>query len=180
MIIALCGLSGAGKTTTYKELIKKIECKSLVSYTTRPIRPQEVEGKDYFYISNIDFNNKDMAVKDSFLVYNKKNKVELWQYGYTYDQLKGDELQVAILTPNQILEMKKKGFSILDFEIYVEDEKKRIKRVTTRKDNQTQKEILRRNKEDKKIYENFKATYRIENISIKETINNIMEVLKKC
>ncbi|MGE0267807.1 MAG: guanylate kinase [Candidatus Omnitrophota bacterium] len=51
-IIILSGPSGAGKTTLYKDLLKKNKnlVKS-VSATTRPMRTGEVHKRDYFFIS---------------------------------------------------------------------------------------------------------------------------------
>ncbi|MCP3673925.1 MAG: guanylate kinase [Gammaproteobacteria bacterium] len=49
--------SGAGKTSLLKELVENINCISTsVSTTTRTIRPGEVEGKDYHFVSIEQFN----------------------------------------------------------------------------------------------------------------------------
>jgi len=51
--------SGAGKTSICKELIACIPALTLsVSYTTRPPRPGEQEGIDYFFISEEVFQEK--------------------------------------------------------------------------------------------------------------------------
>ncbi len=54
-IFILSGPSGAGKTTIYKRLLKRNRIKDIlvrvVTYTTRSMRPGEVHGKDYFFIS---------------------------------------------------------------------------------------------------------------------------------
>lgn len=55
-LIVIVAPSGTGKSTMIKRL--KNDFPSLlesVSYTTRPIRPGEVEGKSYFFISLEDF-----------------------------------------------------------------------------------------------------------------------------
>ena len=54
-IIILSGPSGSGKTTLYKRLLasrdfKKCLAKS-ISVTTRPMRPGEKHGRDYFFVS---------------------------------------------------------------------------------------------------------------------------------
>ena len=54
--------SGAGKTTLCKEVLKRInsnfqrELKWSCSYTTRPPRPGEKNGIDYFFISDAEFD----------------------------------------------------------------------------------------------------------------------------
>ncbi len=58
-LTVLSGFSGAGKGTIMKALLKKYDqyCLS-VSVTTRNPRPGEVDGKDYFFISQESFDEK--------------------------------------------------------------------------------------------------------------------------
>ncbi len=64
LILIVSSPSGAGKTTVIKNLIKKIEGVSLaVTATSRAMRPGEVDGKDYFFFSKEDFQNK---IKEGF------------------------------------------------------------------------------------------------------------------
>ena len=56
-IIIISSPSGAGKTTICKYLLKKInKVKLSISYTTRPKRKNEKNGKDYFFINREQFN----------------------------------------------------------------------------------------------------------------------------
>ena len=58
--------SGAGKTSLVNELLKQITNLAVsVSFTTRPIRPGEVNGKNYHFIDEIEFLN--MHSNDDFL-----------------------------------------------------------------------------------------------------------------
>ncbi len=51
--------SGAGKTSLLKELLERDEMLHVsVSYTTRPIRPGEEEGKDYHFVNHEGFLRK--------------------------------------------------------------------------------------------------------------------------
>ena len=55
-IIIISSPSGAGKTTICKNILKKNNKISLsISYTTRPIRKFEKNGKDYFFVNNEKF-----------------------------------------------------------------------------------------------------------------------------
>lgn len=58
-IFVISGPSGSGKTTLLEKLLKVKKISSLlaksVSFTTRPKRPAEVHGRDYFFISNREF-----------------------------------------------------------------------------------------------------------------------------
>lgn len=57
--------SGAGKTTLCREAIKGIsDLISSISYTTRSPRPNEVGGKDYFFVSHSEFH--EMIKKGEF------------------------------------------------------------------------------------------------------------------
>lgn len=65
-LIIIVAPSGTGKSTMIRKL--KVEFPSLVesiSYTTRPIRPGETDGKSYFFISREEFLK--MRDKNEFL-----------------------------------------------------------------------------------------------------------------
>jgi len=58
--------SGAGKTTLIKQVLKKYPAVSYsVSHTTRPPRPGETHGKDYYFINESEF--VDMIDADLWL-----------------------------------------------------------------------------------------------------------------
>lgn len=62
----ISGPSGAGKTTILKRILKSVENLTFsVSYTTRPKRPNEVEGVDYFFIDEDKF--KTLIKKGEFI-----------------------------------------------------------------------------------------------------------------
>lgn len=56
MLVILSGVAGAGKDTIKKELIKRMDnVESLPSYTSRPMRPGDVEGGTYHFVSKEEF-----------------------------------------------------------------------------------------------------------------------------
>jgi guanylate kinase len=56
MMFVLSSPSGAGKTTLTKKLAANNNNLSIsISHTTRKPRPNEVNGKDYFFVSNSKF-----------------------------------------------------------------------------------------------------------------------------
>ena len=56
-IIIISSPSGAGKTTLCKMLLKKIKNIILsISYTSRSKRLNEVDGKDYYFVSKEKFS----------------------------------------------------------------------------------------------------------------------------
>ena len=68
-MIILSSPSGAGKTTLVKKISKNKNYFTSISHTTRPPRPKEKDGKDYFFISKIKF--KELISKKEFLEYAK-------------------------------------------------------------------------------------------------------------
>ena len=59
MLVILSGVSGAGKDTIKKELIKRMEnVISLPSFTSRGPRPGEEEGVQYHFITKEEFKEK--------------------------------------------------------------------------------------------------------------------------
>lgn len=62
-MFVLSSPSGAGKTTLTKKLALNNEnFKISISHTTRKPRPNEIEGKDYYFVSNEKFNS---LIKDN-------------------------------------------------------------------------------------------------------------------
>lgn len=61
MIIAIVGKSNSGKTTLAKELEERSVFQGIVSYTTRDPRPNEINGEDYHFVSNEEFNKMELT-----------------------------------------------------------------------------------------------------------------------
>lgn len=69
-LIVICAPSGAGKTTLVSALLKAMpELKLSISHTTRPVRPGEEDGINYYFVSEQDFK-KYLDARD-FLEYAK-------------------------------------------------------------------------------------------------------------
>lgn len=57
LMLILSSPSGAGKTTIARKLLEEDgEIAMSVSVTTRPMRPGEVEGKDYHFVDQVQFD----------------------------------------------------------------------------------------------------------------------------
>ncbi len=70
LMLVLSSPSGAGKTTITRGLLERDEGISMsVSVTTRPKRPDEVAGVDYYFVDPTDFNL--MMNRDELLEYAK-------------------------------------------------------------------------------------------------------------
>ena len=65
IIVILSSPSGAGKTTLVKEISKRNNFQISISHTTRKPRPNEIDGKDYYFVSKNNF--KKLIKKGEFL-----------------------------------------------------------------------------------------------------------------
>jgi guanylate kinase len=75
--------SGAGKTSLVKALRQRLpELRVSTSHTTRPMRPNEQHGREYFFVSNPEFDR--MVAGDAFL---EHARVFDNQYGTSKGQL---------------------------------------------------------------------------------------------
>ena len=82
LVLIVSSPSGAGKTTICKKLIQDIENLSLsVSVTTRLKRQNEIDGKDYFFKSDEEFEK--MVKQEKFLEHARV-------FGYSYGTLKSE------------------------------------------------------------------------------------------
>jgi guanylate kinase len=58
-VVIITAPSGAGKTTIYREVLRRNrDLVFSVSYTTRNRRPGEVDGRDYYYVDKKAFEEK--------------------------------------------------------------------------------------------------------------------------
>jgi guanylate kinase len=70
MMFVLSSPSGVGKTTLTKKLEKNnINFNISISHTTRKPRPNEIDGKDYYFVSLEEFN--ELVKKNNFYEYAK-------------------------------------------------------------------------------------------------------------
>ena len=62
-IFCLMGKSSTGKDTIGKHLLKTMDLKNIVLYTTRPIREGELEGREYYFVNNDVFKELETSGK---------------------------------------------------------------------------------------------------------------------
>ena len=115
IIIAICGKAAAGKSTLARKLVpylqKKIDKTWTVHLikgcTTRPPREKEIDGIDYWFLSERKF--KYLIRHDEFIEYNKFRD---WYYGTLKDELIYDNnnsniINIGIFNPTGINELVK-------------------------------------------------------------------------
>lgn len=161
MIYAICGPSKAGKTTILKELLKlQPSLHKLITLTTRPPRPNEIDGIDYYFASIERF--REIQISGS-LVYPLVYRNEY------YAILKSELLAclgsktISVLRPDGIPHIEKyvpvTGI-FLEMDVNVADHKP----------------------EDKEIYENKNlCSYFVKNIqgNIKSAVEEVMCIINE-
>ena len=92
-MIVLSGPSASGKTEVAKRLMQKYDIKRVITTTTRQMRPGEIDGIDYYFVSKDRF--KQLINEDSFVEYTNYND-------NLYDSLKSEiaNNKVIAIEPN--------------------------------------------------------------------------------
>ena len=80
-IVLIMGKSGCGKSTLERNLIKYAPStfKKVVSSTTRPIRPSEEQGQDYYFLSDEEYDATDFIQTTEFAGYRYGSSVIEYQ-----------------------------------------------------------------------------------------------------
>jgi guanylate kinase len=83
LVFIITGPSGVGKSTIIKLLLNSLpDVHFSVSYTTRPPRPNEENGVDYYFVSQDEFES--MIKKDKFIEW---AEVHGFLYGTSYSEI---------------------------------------------------------------------------------------------
>ena len=152
MIIVLVGKTASGKTTVANELCKNHGYKRIITYTTRPMRVNEVQDVDYHFISDEQFNR--MVENNEFTEYKRYNTAHgVWSYGsvVTSEQEFSDDCYVIILTPQGLRDLSKKMSRYIAFYLDVSLESQ-LERLKKRGDEEQQ--IIKRLENDDKDFKN--------------------------
>lgn len=110
-LLVLMGKSCSGKDTIANELVK-YGYENLVSYTTRPMRDDEIQDQTYHFISEDEFINK--INNGFFLEYRKylsANANGLWYYGTAKEDYEKESKMISILTPDGVNTLISKGIN---------------------------------------------------------------------
>ena len=99
-IFIIAGKSASGKDTVLKRMVKDYDFQPIISTTSRPMRSGEVEGVDYFFISEEGFKNK--IEHNEFLEYRSYNTCvagndATWYHGSIKQELDSHKYYVVVL-----------------------------------------------------------------------------------
>ena len=104
MLTIVMGKTCSGKNAVVSELVKR-GWDQIVTYTSRPKRRGEKNGREYWYISEEDFSNK---IKSGYFAEWKSYDVngKIWYYGSPIEEIIeasiDDKNNVIILTPKGV------------------------------------------------------------------------------
>ena len=175
-LIVIAAPSGSGKTTVVNSLIsdKSLNLGFSISATSRPIRENEIDGEDYYFLSNDEFKNKIHA----------KEFVE-WEEVYKgtyYGTLKSELEKLNNLGKNLIFDIDvvgglsiKQEFPDQTITIFIsppsiEELENRLRKRGTEQENSIQ---IRLAKATKEMSMSVLYDYTIENNNIEKTINEV-------
>ncbi len=178
ILFVVSGPSGVGKTSMIKSIISEMEDAIFsVSCTTRPKRPGEVDGEDYFFVSEEEF--KRMIEEDAFLEW---ARVHGYLYGtprkFVEDTVNKGKDVILDIDVQGALSVKKK----VEDAVYIfiappsmEDLRERLEKRKTE-----DKEAMERRLEDARwelqLIEEF--DYLIINRDLVEAINDLKSIMR--
>ena len=139
-IVAFVGEAGCGKDTLANAIAQlNNNFKSIISCTTRPPREGEENGKNYYFISEAEFNDK--ILNEEMLEYTEFND---WYYGTSVDSLDKNKINVGVFNPEGIRNLlKNDNVDVIIFRLAV-SAKTRLLRQLNRELKPDVDEIVRR------------------------------------
>lgn len=173
IVIALTGESASGKSLIEQKL-KEDGYSAAISHTTRPIRPNEINGLHYFYISNEEFLKLD---KTGFFA--ESTIYRDWYYGVSIKELTKDDVVIVCIEPNGLQQIKNiESLNIIPIYIKV-SERTRMSRLMNRLDDVD--EAIRRLISDRDLFKDIEknVSYIVENYDLDVTLKNIKNIIKQ-
>lgn len=176
-LIIVSGPSGSGKSTVTKIVKDKLNIPLSISATTRNPRDGEIDGKDYFFLSEEEFKNK--IANDEFYEYAEV-------HGNYYGTLKktvednlnrGLNVILEIDVQGALMAKEKKKDAILVF-FRTKDMEVLEKRLRDRKtDSEEVIQTRLKNAETELKYEN-KYNYTIVNENLENSIQELIDIIE--
>lgn len=191
-IIYIVGKSSVGKDTIYQILKKKLNIKTYVMYTTRPIRTGEKDGVDYYYLKQEEMEKNIKEINSKVMEYRTYNTVYgPWIYATIIDkQFEADEdmlMEGTLESYNAARKYFVNNEKVNLIPIYIEvDDGVRLERALKREreqENPKYEELCRRFLADSKDFSEEKIkesgiTKRFQNNNIDECVQEIIDYIK--
>lgn len=177
-IVAICGKAGAGKDALLQALAKIYpEARIKVSYTTRPPRDYEVDGKDYHFITRDEFIQ---LIEEGKML--EAAEFNGWVYGTSILDLAEDKLNFGVFNPAGVEALDNHDFLNILLIMCDCPDHIRLIRQLSRENTPDVEEVLRRYNTDRFDFSEFDISNR-ENTIIMRTDGSLTaeeeaEVLK--
>jgi len=179
-LIIISSPSGAGKTTLCKLLIKKMKNINLsISYTSRSKRLNEINGKDYFFVSKKKFVE---LKKNNFFIETAKNFNNLYGSPFTNIHKSNKRKQHLLFDIDWKGARKIRNYynkkNIIDFFI-LPPSKSELRRRLIKRGRDNHKEIKLRLSyaiDEMKHYNEYK--YVLINENVMKTVNDIKKIIE--
>ena len=178
MMFILSSPSGTGKTTLAKKLAKHNSNFSIsISHTTRKPRPNEINGKDYYFVNIEEFQN--LVEKNDFFEY-------ATIFDNCYGTLKKPVLELLSDGKDVLFDIdwqgtkqlnKIKNLSLVTFFILPPDRKVLKQRLLNRHENQEELVEKRMNKFKEEISHWNEYNYVVVNDDLEKCYNEILSII---
>lgn len=157
-LLALFGESSAGKDSIQHWLEQKLKnIHGMTSYTSRPPRDYETNGKEYHFISQEEFEK--LIVVNKMIEHTCFNN---WYYGTCVDELDKNKINVGVFNPQGVRSLLTHTDTIDILPVWIQaGEKERLLRSLQRENNPNCAEICRRFLADLQDFSNIDFDYEI-------------------
>lgn len=136
MLLVIVGKSCSGKDTLQRKLINDYEAKKIITYTTRPIRPDETNNVQYHFISEEEFlkkQNEGFFLESVAYQTNVDNKPAVWYYGSSIDSYqeaeKSNDVYTVILTRPGLQALKDHNIKHTSIYLQVSDDEIKTRQI---------------------------------------------------
>ena len=171
-VVALAGKAGAGKDTIFQEILKlNPNLNEIISCTTRPKRENEIDGKNYHFLTNIEFTKK--ILNNEMLEATVFND---WFYGTPLSSLDSNKINIGVFNPTGIEALSTNPNIELTSILINTSDKNRLLRQLNREENPNVDEIIRRYNTDKHDFIECFFDYEFVNNTLKDKRVAILEI----
>lgn len=172
-IIALIGKTSSGKDTASRFIESEYGIKPIVSYATRPIRETEIDGREHYFINDLQMD-KLLEDEESILAF-----VQFPKTGYRYcastKGLSDNTIRTYIIDPSGLEWLKANRTDVKVISIFFDlSEDIIIQRALGRGDKL--KDIESRLDSERKMFEDF-STYDVK-INTNDTVEHVQTKVK--
>ena len=181
-LICIVGKQASGKDSLMRYIVKEYGYRMAVSSTTRPMRSQEVNGVDYFFLDEEDFFKQELVEHRVYETI-QDGKPATWYYGLTSNAIDTkDNSIVAVVDPHGLEQIIDHMGEDNVLSIYIDaDYESRLHRALVRDTKFELDEFYRREVTDHQKFEDaiYKMNYIVLNLDLNKAIREIDEILEK-